>query len=621
MDSLYLQKNVGGPLAKGLGSVMIEKPEDPVDFLGKYLLAYVDNEQRKQFDAIKASRSAQQDQLVEQQIRDEESARISAEKAAQDDEAFKNSLCSNIGEAQDFVSSLNAFIASSQERFGTTGSYIVEYNKEEDSINYVAANDDHEFLLDQQLERGSGVILDLWPKRDEDDEEPEPEEEEEEEPEDDEEEDVEARNARIAAKKAAKEAKLREIKVLAVPNTLNGELADRIHFHKLPNVGGFLAVSIQYPSVLNEESLTSGVEIRQTPPEEPEEAEEKEEEEEEEAEEENEDKDEEDNSEKKAEEDDATAGEEGGAAVAEEGTEHPINEQTLSPEEIEEQKKASEYAEIYDKVSKKQVHYAVCLDTLGQVKTFSPKQIEEAKEFARALATKMEAIDRSHFRGEIERRIALQACTAPELDEEQIEKNKENAKDSLPEDATEEDIAYALATKNVEAVGDALSALGGFVVLRGPALVLQAALALLNDDIESYSDGRGKASWKKISPSINSSFIQAVQEFKPREVVNAELIEKVVEIVGELTAEEIKESNYPLSVLLEYVQATIAVKNAEKEKREREEAERIEAERIAAEEAAAAEAERIAAEEAAAEEAAAAAAEEANEEAEEEDEE
>lgn len=43
MDAEYLKENVGTALAKGLAAVTIAKPADPVEFLGNWLLKYIDN--------------------------------------------------------------------------------------------------------------------------------------------------------------------------------------------------------------------------------------------------------------------------------------------------------------------------------------------------------------------------------------------------------------------------------------------------------------------------------------------------------------------------------------------------------------------------------------------------
>lgn len=44
MDAVYLQKEVGQALAKGLAAVTAAQPYDPIDYLAKWLLQYVYNQ-------------------------------------------------------------------------------------------------------------------------------------------------------------------------------------------------------------------------------------------------------------------------------------------------------------------------------------------------------------------------------------------------------------------------------------------------------------------------------------------------------------------------------------------------------------------------------------------------
>lgn len=44
MDTVYLQREVGAALSKGLAAVAISQPHDPVEYLGQFLLAYVKNQ-------------------------------------------------------------------------------------------------------------------------------------------------------------------------------------------------------------------------------------------------------------------------------------------------------------------------------------------------------------------------------------------------------------------------------------------------------------------------------------------------------------------------------------------------------------------------------------------------
>ena len=51
MDAQWLNDNVGGVLAEALSELSMHKPEDPVDFVGKWLINYVD---RKEDGVVRA---------------------------------------------------------------------------------------------------------------------------------------------------------------------------------------------------------------------------------------------------------------------------------------------------------------------------------------------------------------------------------------------------------------------------------------------------------------------------------------------------------------------------------------------------------------------------------------
>ena len=47
MDALYLKNNVYGALTEGLASMAVALPDDKVEYLGRYLLKYVDRKREK----------------------------------------------------------------------------------------------------------------------------------------------------------------------------------------------------------------------------------------------------------------------------------------------------------------------------------------------------------------------------------------------------------------------------------------------------------------------------------------------------------------------------------------------------------------------------------------------
>uniref|UniRef100_A0A0H5QFV1 RIIa domain-containing protein n=1 Tax=Spongospora subterranea TaxID=70186 RepID=A0A0H5QFV1_9EUKA len=64
MDAEYLKKNVGVVLSDGLASVLLNNPEDPVDYLSQYLLKYVDNQKRSEGQIQNRSKIAARELVV-----------------------------------------------------------------------------------------------------------------------------------------------------------------------------------------------------------------------------------------------------------------------------------------------------------------------------------------------------------------------------------------------------------------------------------------------------------------------------------------------------------------------------------------------------------------------------
>ena len=53
MDAEFLKKHVGTALSKGLAQVVVNQPEDGIDYLGKFLMQYADSQERAEQDIIK----------------------------------------------------------------------------------------------------------------------------------------------------------------------------------------------------------------------------------------------------------------------------------------------------------------------------------------------------------------------------------------------------------------------------------------------------------------------------------------------------------------------------------------------------------------------------------------
>ena len=47
MDAEFLKQHVGTALAKGLAQVVVDRPEDAIDHLGKFLIQYADKQEKE----------------------------------------------------------------------------------------------------------------------------------------------------------------------------------------------------------------------------------------------------------------------------------------------------------------------------------------------------------------------------------------------------------------------------------------------------------------------------------------------------------------------------------------------------------------------------------------------
>jgi hypothetical protein len=47
LDAIYLKENVGEALAQGLTAVLVAQPEDSVEYLGKWLIKFVESQEKQ----------------------------------------------------------------------------------------------------------------------------------------------------------------------------------------------------------------------------------------------------------------------------------------------------------------------------------------------------------------------------------------------------------------------------------------------------------------------------------------------------------------------------------------------------------------------------------------------
>lgn len=268
MDAAYLKENVGEVLADGLAAVILANPPDKVEYLGMWLLNYVEKKTAEAEAAKTTIAVAAHDARIEQQQLHQQQQRAVAERTRADAEAGKQqSISRALEDAQNFEGVLEAFAQRLKGVCGASSAYVAQ-RVAADNLKYVAASDDNKFMVDKTLPKSKFITWDLFAdsKRrvvrdangdevDDPDAEPEPEPADAE-PQDGDEELTDAERAERAAKKAAEEKKkLLELRQVFVGNVLMGENANRIKFFRMPNTGSYHAVRVAYPALLNEATL------------------------------------------------------------------------------------------------------------------------------------------------------------------------------------------------------------------------------------------------------------------------------------------------------------------------------------------------------------------------------
>jgi hypothetical protein len=181
MDTDYLKSSVGDALTQGLSAVAVKQPEDPVEFLGNFLIAYVDTKQKElELEAIRQKAAAEEKAAKAAAA---EQARIAA--AADADSARRRKEQEELQKSLETVSDVkgqyDALLTMLQSESGATSVYLArkETTAEETvQIQYVAASSNNKFMVGKTLAsppeeegtgEGAGVSFDVWKAIEEED--------------------------------------------------------------------------------------------------------------------------------------------------------------------------------------------------------------------------------------------------------------------------------------------------------------------------------------------------------------------------------------------------------------------------------------------------------------------
>lgn len=176
MDAAYLNETVSSTLTEALALLTRLQPEDPIEWLGKYLVSAADNLDRAQQHAEAASASAGRS-AAESKRSDEEGKRGEGKSAEPDDIAALEAELAACTEVTPQV--LDRVVALVQRATGATGVYVGEkvgsgsgllgegeepppFGPGSTCVKYLSATPDHAFMLKERLLEGQGVTWRSW---------------------------------------------------------------------------------------------------------------------------------------------------------------------------------------------------------------------------------------------------------------------------------------------------------------------------------------------------------------------------------------------------------------------------------------------------------------------------
>lgn len=262
MDAAFLRSTVSSALTSALAEVARTQPEDPVEFLGNWLLRNSEYIllQRRQAEAEEAQKKHREEEESKKAEIAQVLAQLEADGPAARAAKAEKDLVEQLETCAEVNSSVLASVAATVQRLTNASSvYIAERLGDpaaaeegaEDAaksprIKYLATAGEHqEYLTEEILPAGSGVTWKCWVL---------PPREEEEEPEEEEMEEDADGNPVPKPKKIKPEP---ELPVVHISNVLTDP---SVHFFRVPRAGAFVAQPLQYPSVLHSDAFVVSTE-------------------------------------------------------------------------------------------------------------------------------------------------------------------------------------------------------------------------------------------------------------------------------------------------------------------------------------------------------------------------
>merc|ERR1719424_1320923 len=178
-DTDYLKSHVGDALTQGLSAIAVKQPDDPVEFLGNFLVSYVDTKQKKA-EAEAMMQKVAADEKAAKAAADAEKAAAAAKSAeSANRQKAQEDLQKKLEETPNVVGEFESLLAMLQSETGATSTYIgrKETTAGEtpvEQIQYIAASSNNQSLVGKTLAKpagegdeegaaeGTGVTFDLW---------------------------------------------------------------------------------------------------------------------------------------------------------------------------------------------------------------------------------------------------------------------------------------------------------------------------------------------------------------------------------------------------------------------------------------------------------------------------
>ncbi len=395
-----------------------------------------------------------------------------------------------------------------------------------DYLKYVAVSEAKSNMLSQRLNNGEGVTHELFTPEEE---EPEPEVQYDE-------------DGNMLPPPPKPEKPMRTV---FIANVLGGGHAENIKFFELPKTGCYLGVRVEFDSCLHdlafdetEARLQQLAEIEAREEEEKAREDELRKEQEAEMEEARQRQREEEDEYLSPEERAARDEQEAKARTEKELAKHRMDLETEEEKEARlakeaEEKRKRDETKLISLLPKRQVRYALCLDTLGQTRRFTDAEVQLATKFAKKLQETLLRIDTETYKAERKARamIAEVASTVEEKSEDDrrdeiaqlIEEYRRSG-----EAVSAEDAAFQHRQGTLLRLRQQVLELRSYNVLRGPIAVLQAALYLFETPQTLVADSDNRAEWPKVRALLNDDFLRKLEDYKPREAFAKKLEARAV---------------------------------------------------------------------------------------------